>query len=295
MRHLLAILSLALSMGCAATQDAPPPAATRSTQLKHVASKDGTLIAVECVGEGPTLLIAHGGVGDRSRWTPLLADLAVDRRACAIDRRGRGGSGDTTDYGMHKEAEDIAAVAESFGAPVYVMGHSYGGVGAYEATFLTPSITALILYEAPFMDPVDRNLAVAEKVEGLLAQDHPEDALIAFQTEIVGQSAEEISRMKARPGWPVLVETIKVHPRQMRALAAYRFDPDRMKTVTLPVLLLLGEDTGSPYLKQSMKVLADTFPHATLKVLAGQQHNAMDSGRGTLTHLLNDFLAGLQA
>lgn len=38
--------------------------------LVRVQSKDGTLIAVECEGSGPSLVIVHGGVGDRTRWTP---------------------------------------------------------------------------------------------------------------------------------------------------------------------------------------------------------------------------------
>jgi pimeloyl-ACP methyl ester carboxylesterase len=53
--------------------------------------------------------------------------------ACAMDRRGRGGSGDSPDYALRKEAEDIAAVVDSRPGAVFVLGHSYGGVCALEA------------------------------------------------------------------------------------------------------------------------------------------------------------------
>src|SRR5919109_1051686 len=70
------------------------PAASRS-ELIAVTSKDGTRIGVECAGSGPTLLFVHGGVGDRTRWTPMFPLLASKFTACAMDRRGRGASRDS--------------------------------------------------------------------------------------------------------------------------------------------------------------------------------------------------------
>src|SRR6266853_2334593 len=93
----------------------------------HVPSKDGTSIAVECAGTGPNLVIVHGGVGDRSRWKPLFPLFAPRFTVCAIDRRGHGASGDSRDYSLQKEAEDVAAVVNSLPAPVFLLGHSYGG------------------------------------------------------------------------------------------------------------------------------------------------------------------------
>ena len=62
------------------------PAANRS-ELIAVTSKDGTRIGVECAGTGPTLLFVHGGVGDRTRWTPMFPLLASRFTVCAMDRR----------------------------------------------------------------------------------------------------------------------------------------------------------------------------------------------------------------
>ena len=197
--------------------------ATRS-ELIAVTSKDGTRIGVECAGTGPTLLFVHGGVGDRTRWTPMLPLLASRFTACAMDRRGRGASGDGPDYSLSKEAEDVAAVVNSRPGPVFVFGHSYGGVAALEATFLTDRIGKLMLYEPPLHEPLGNNLAVAASVEALVKKGELEQAFIAFHTEVVKQF-DEIARMRARPTWQGLVATIAVHPRQMRALSAYRSTP----------------------------------------------------------------------
>lgn len=55
--------------------------------LITVTSKDGTRIGVECAGTGPTVLFVHGGVGDRTRWTPMFPLLTSKFTACAIPQR----------------------------------------------------------------------------------------------------------------------------------------------------------------------------------------------------------------
>jgi pimeloyl-ACP methyl ester carboxylesterase len=268
----------------------PSPAAPLGELLTAI-SKDGTRIGFECTGAGPTLLFVHGGVGDHTRWMPMARLLAPKFTVCAMDRRGRGTSGDSPEFSLAKEAQDIVAVVESRPAPVVVLGHSYGGVAALEAAMLTTRISRLILYEAPLFEPAEESLSAAVTIEALLKKGQAEEALIVFQRDIVKQSTEELARMKTRPTWPELVATIGTQPRQLRALAAYRFDAARMKAVTIPTLLLLGEKTASPYVRQSIAALRDSLPHPTLVVLAGQHHNAMDAGRDILAKAILEFAA----
>jgi len=54
-----------------------------------------------------------------------------------MDRRGHGMSGDSLEYTLQREAEDVAAVVNSQPGPLFLLGHSYGGICALEATFLT--------------------------------------------------------------------------------------------------------------------------------------------------------------
>lgn len=267
------------------------PQSAPSGALATVTSKDGTRIGVECAGAGPTLLFVHGGVGDRSRWTPMFPLLSSTFTTCAMDRRGRGASGDAPEYSLAKEAEDVAAVVNSRVGPVYVFGHSYGGVAALEAAFLTTRISGLMLYEPPLHEPVANNLAVAGRLEEMIARGEQEQALVTFQTEIVKLSPQEITRMRTRPTWPALVASIAVHPRQMRALSAYRFDATRMKAVTVPTMLLIGEETLSPYARQSIDALDASLPHPTKVVLARQEHNAMEGGRDLLAAAITTFAA----
>jgi pimeloyl-ACP methyl ester carboxylesterase len=219
---------------------------------------------------------------------PLLASSFT---TCAMDRRGRGASGDALEYSLNKEAEDVAAVVNSRPGPVYVFGHSFGGVAALEAAFLTDRIAGLMLYEPPLHEPVGDNLAVAGRLEAMVAKGELEEAVVTFETEIVKLSPEEIARMKTRPAWPAVVASIRVHPRQMRALSTYRFDAGRMKAVTVPTLLLIGANTASPYARQSIEALRTSLPKATVVVLEGQEHNAMDGGREALAKAIIAFAA----
>ncbi len=262
---------------------------SNASEVTSVQSKDGTRIGLECAGKGPTLLFVHGGVGDRSRWTPMFPLLSSKFSVCAMDRRGRGLSGDSPEYDLTKEAEDVAAAVNSRTGPVFVFGHSYGGVAALESAFLTDRITKLMLYGPPLHEPPTNNRAVAKRVDNLVRRGDLEQALILFQTEIVKLSPGELERMKAGPAWPGLVASMRVHARQMFALSAYRFDARRMKSVKVPTLLLIGENTLSPYAKHSIKALQESLPRPTLVVLKRQEHNAMERARVVLAEEITKF------
>ena len=73
--------------------------------MESIASKDGTGIGFARSGTGPPLVLVHGTSADHTRWKPLLRELEVHFTVHAVDRRGRGGSGDTADYSVEREFE----------------------------------------------------------------------------------------------------------------------------------------------------------------------------------------------
>src|SRR5262245_32171992 len=101
--------------------------------MQTIRSKDGTIIAVERSGMGPPLVLVHGTSADHTRWKPLLPRLEAHFTVCAVDRRGRGGSGDAPGYSITLEFDDIAAVIDALGEPALLLGHSYGAVCSLEA------------------------------------------------------------------------------------------------------------------------------------------------------------------
>lgn len=259
-----------------------------ASSVINVTSKDGTSIAIECAGAGPSLIIVHGGIGDRTRWKPLFPLFAPHFTVCAMDRRGHGQSGDSSEYTLEKGAEDVAAVVDSRPGPVFVLGHSIGGVFALEATFLTDKISKLVLYEPPLQD---RNHgAVVTKMENMIRAGDGERALVTFLQKIVMVSAKQIDEMKAQSSWSGRVAGIGKQIREIRVMDEYRFDPKRMTTLKVPTLLLTGSKTASPDLKRAIDVLITTLPNRSLFAFEGQEHNAMDYIPQQFAEVVTKFL-----
>jgi hypothetical protein len=70
-------------------------------RCKPVTSRDSTMIAFDCLGEGPHLVLVGGALQHRAFDPPIgsLADrLSEHFTVFNYDRRGRGDSGDTPPY-----------------------------------------------------------------------------------------------------------------------------------------------------------------------------------------------------
>jgi len=88
--------------------------------MQSVTSNDGTEIAYELDGDGPPVVLVHGGSGTRRSWNPLRPHLADEFTLPVPDRRGRGGSGDAEGYSLDREVADLQAVVDDLDAlPVW--------------------------------------------------------------------------------------------------------------------------------------------------------------------------------
>lgn len=251
---------------------------TDAQTMTTVTSRDGTQIAWWSGGQGPPLVLVHGATVDHTNWRALRPYLEPHVTVHAIDRRGRGASGDGPKYDVRREYEDVAAVvdatARDAGQAVDVLGHSYGGLCALGAAALTSNIRRLVLYEgwpSPAPELLDYEHRAAARLESLLAAGHREEALEMFYREIVNTSEEELLAVKALPTWPTRVATVHTSIRELRAGAI--IDPERAAKVTLPVMLLVGGDTPDA-LRHDPETVAAALPDARIEVLDGQQHIA---------------------
>lgn len=253
---------------------------THQTTTTTVTSRDGTELAYWTSGEGPPLLLVHGATADHTRWRPLLPFLESYATVYAMDRRGRGTSGDAPGYAVAREYEDVAAVvdavAERAGRAVDVYGHSYGGVCAFGAAALTSNIRRLVLYEGwPIVEPARLALepAVRESLDELVAAGEGEAALEIFMRDVVQVPDDERRAIRAQPTWPARVAAAHTITREMQAIAEVAFDPAQAAAIAVPVLLLTGSD--SPDLAAAdVEAVAAALPDARTVVLAGQQHLA---------------------
>lgn len=244
--------------------------------LEKTTSPDGTPIACWRSGQGPVLLLVHGSTADHTRWAPQLALLEPHATLYAMDRRGRGASGDADGYTLAAEAADVAAVvdavADTTGGPVDVLAHSYGALCALEAALLTTGMRRLALYEPPLGAVVAPG--IVDRLDDLIAQGRREDVVTTLMREIVQIPPEHLAVLMAEPSWPGRVAAAHTLPRECRAEQGYRFDPARFAALRVPVLLLAGSDSP-PEVATDTATLAAALPGARVVTLAGQGHVAM--------------------
>jgi pimeloyl-ACP methyl ester carboxylesterase len=260
-----------------------------------VTSKDGTPIACWRSGEGPPLVLVHGTAADHGRWRPVLPAFEERFTVCTVDRRGRGGSGDSEDYALEREFEDVAAVVDSLGESVNLLGHSYGALCALEAALLASNVRQLVLYD-PGIEVAGQEIypyEVIERLEVLLGAGDRDGVVATTMREVAGLSPETVEYMRSQPVWRARVDAAHTILRELRAVKAYSLDPERFRDLGVPTLLLSGGDSPAA-LRKAAEAVDEVLPDSRIVVMPGQGHAAMDTGTDLFTTEVLRFLTSQQ-
>jgi pimeloyl-ACP methyl ester carboxylesterase len=260
-----------------------------------VTSRDGTAIGYSRAGEGAPLVLVHGSTSERSRWTPVLPRLQRNRSVLAMDRRGRGASGDAANYRMDAEFDDVAAVLDSLDSPADVVAHSYGAICALEASLRTRNIRRLVLYEPPIAarpstpEEAKGFEAVVGEIEACINRNERAAALETFFTKVLRMPEAEIARARGLPSWPARLALAHTLPRELRSSRAYRFDAARFREHRIPTLIVLGGESPQRY-KDTTALLHESLPGSKVGVIAGQGHGGIDGAPELFAATVMDFL-----
>jgi pimeloyl-ACP methyl ester carboxylesterase len=274
-------------------------AALPEAPTRLITSPDGTSIAAFSIGIGRTLLLIHGTASDHRTWRIVAPSLAARWRMQAIDRRGRGDSGDApAAYAIERELEDIAAVADALatedGQPVDVIGHSIGGRIALGAALLTSSIGRVVAYEsaptAGSMQDEERDERVLGELRADLAAGDRDALLARFMTDVVGMPPADLAAFQADPIWARRAATAPTIVRELdAALHAPAIGLEALAAVRVPVLQLVG--TGSPAgFRRGAAVLDERLARGQLERIDGARHAAHHSHPDQLIAVVEAFL-----
>ena len=262
-----------------------------------VRSADGTDIAVFASGKGPPLVLVHGAAADHTTFRVVGPRFAERWTTNALDRRGRGASGDTEPYGIDREFEDVAAVAETLaaeaGGPVDVVGHSFGGICALGAALRTDSIRRVVSYEgAPtppglrYGDPAD--IVALEALEGAGRND---ELLETFLRRVIGMDDAAIAAYRADPVWPLRVSAAPTILREIRSEEVGAAGLDALGRVRRPVLQIVGGDSV-PAFGASARALDERLVEGRIVTIAGARHGAHHTHPDAFVAAVTSFLAG---
>jgi pimeloyl-ACP methyl ester carboxylesterase len=260
--------------------------------MHSVTSRDGSRIAFWRSGTGPPLLLVHGATADHTTtWRFVLPEFERRFTVHAMDRRGRGGSGDSPLYELQREAEDVAALVDSIDEPVSVVGHSYGALCAMEAALLTVNLRRLVLYEGVPLRGADLyGPGLIDRLEAMREAGDMEGVLVAMFRELVEMSPEELEHLRSQSdAWAARLKNVPTLPRELRAEERYVFAPERFRQMRTPTLFLVGEDSPPRELENATRV-SEALPDARVVALEGQQHAAMYTAPEAFVHEVVRFV-----
>ncbi len=265
---------------------------------EYVFSPDGTTIAVWTSGDGPPLVMVHGAMADHSALAALVPLLEPHVTVHAMDRRGRGASGDRDGYAAEREFADVAAVVDATARlsrrRVVLYGHSYGATCALGATAQTRNVAGLVLYEPGFAGVFAYPPGWLDRLEGLLAAGAVEDAVVLAMRERAGVTPAQLDAMRAAPSWAARAAAGPTIARELRFDQSVAFRAADHAGIDAPVLLLLGQHSP-PSQRRVGEEIAATLPGSRIAVLAGQQHVAQVAAPRLVARELVAFVNSLRS
>jgi pimeloyl-ACP methyl ester carboxylesterase len=263
--------------------------------MERTRSKDGTTIAFERSGHGPTVILVDGALCYRSSGPmgPLAKLLAPHFTVITYDRRGRGDSSDTAPYAVDREIEDIEALLKESGGSAFVYGTSSGAALALDAAARLPGIQKLALYEAPFIVDDSRPPQPADlrdRMSGLIGSNRRGDAVKLFM-KTVGVPAVFIALMRFMPVWSKLTGVAHTIPYDFTILENTWYGKPlpagRWISATMPTLVVAGGSSPT-WMQNAMRALASVLPNARHRTLERQTHMVKPQ---VLAPVLEDFFA----
>jgi pimeloyl-ACP methyl ester carboxylesterase len=254
--------------------------------------------AGHAAGGSVPLLLVHGTGSDHTTWRVAGPLLAIGRAVYAMDRRGRGASGDGERYAAIREIDDVAAVAGALAGrherPIAVLGHSLGGRFALGTGAAAQTIAAVIAYEgAPGAhgDPsADAQEALLARLREDAGRGDRDAALARFLTDGAGLPARELADFRASPLWAERLTTV---PTIVRELDVALHDPDigidALTRVTVPVLQVVGSASPS-WFRRGAEALRARMAHGRLEVIDGARHGAHHTHAAAMASTVESFL-----
>jgi pimeloyl-ACP methyl ester carboxylesterase len=278
--------------------------------MAYVTTKDGVEIFYKDWGpkDAQPIVFHHGWPLSSDDWdAQMLFFLSKGYRVVAHDRRGHGRSEQVSDgHDMAHYAADASAVAEHLDLKNAVhIGHSTGGgeVAAYVARYGIPQgrVAKAVLVSA--VPPI---MLKTEAYPGGL----PMDVFDGLRAGLAANRAEFFRDVAAGPFYgfnregadvkPAVIDnwwrqgmmgSAKAHYEGIKAFSETD-QTDDLKAITVPTLVLHGDDDQVVPYKNAGVLQAEILPNATLKIYEGYPHGMLTTHADVLNP---DLLAFVQA
>jgi pimeloyl-ACP methyl ester carboxylesterase len=256
-------------------------------------------------GSGPDVVLVHGITGNMAIWPliDLIDHLAADFRVTYYDLRGHGYSATPpSGYTSADMAGDLRNLQKALGlGPMYLVGHSFGGVVAMHTAVLFPDQVAGLVLSDPYFPGLHELEADITQWEGwpeykqqfdqagveISAEDWFDVGKLCKQVAaLTGERLDKFLEKLGKPGLDRLVRLAGTTcGEDVRAVAG--LTPDRMAAVTQPTLALYGEH--SPFLA-TCGHLEQNLVNCKVALVEGASHLAHEENPAEFVRLVETNL-----
>jgi len=283
--------------GCRVTVEDVERAAAGAV-APRVMVANGTGLAVETVGAGPSLLLVAGFGADASGWRLQVDELSTAYTVVTYDHRGVGDSWPSRAPGLSIAtlAADAHALLAALGQlPAVIVGASMGAAVALELALAHAEAVRGLVLLAPV---IERDARFEAVLRAWCAYETPQAeprirSMLPwlFGREILrhaGRREAAAVALRAMAG-RTPAATLREHAEALLAWLGTR--TTEIGRIAVPTLVVVGDDDVLTPPIQAERV-ARELPHARLEVLAGAGHGLMIERAETVNALIRDFASG---
>jgi pimeloyl-ACP methyl ester carboxylesterase len=253
---------------------------------------DGTELYYERRGRGRPLLLVHGLFGLVEHWRFQVPVFAREWDVVSVDLRGSGRSTkpEVDVYPIEQHADDLACLLAGLeiNEPAVVAGHSMGSCVAIELALSRPELLAGLILVDGFACGEHCLVAFEQMREGVSRKT---TLVELFKRVSFGQSFRWNPEGERLADWcaseAAKLPLFAIYA-SARGFTQYDSRP-RLASLSVPTLVVVGEEDWSCPLDPSSRYLADTIPGSRLEVVhAG--HFPMLEAPTAFNKLLAEFL-----
>ncbi len=261
---------------------APAPAEHTAPDEHGYADVNGLHLYWESYGEGPPLVLLHGGMLTiELNFATLIPTLARSHRVIGIEQQGHGRTAHTDRAITYPNlASDVVALLDHLGLDqAAVLGHSMGGAVALELAVHHPERVSAVV-------PISASV----RPEGL----HPDlQDPSTYATSPIMPTAQDFADFEGA------YQRLSPHPERFQEFLAYlsgldgRFTgwtDEELAGIRCPVLIVQGDRDFTTV--EHAAFMLEAIPHAILAVLPDTTHMQVTRRATMLLPVLEQFLNG---
>ncbi|GAA5083751.1 pimeloyl-ACP methyl ester carboxylesterase [Thermocatellispora tengchongensis] len=266
---------------------------TATPTEKYARIRGRRLAYLDFGGDGTPILALHGHFGRARMFAPLAAALAPGCRVIALEQRGHGHSDSDGDFSRDAYIADAAAFAHHLGlGPITVLGHSMGGVTAFQLAARHPGLVRALIVEEG--GAVNQPPEVAHPVLDVRGWPRRATTLAELRRQVEAHGIPDAgyfleSAVEHPDGWGFLFDHDDMMASQQALVGDWWAD---WLGSSCPALLVHGLD--SFVLPTALaRQMAARRPGTTLREFPGRGHWVRDEDPAGFAAAVRDFLTGL--